>query len=170
MKIITLVGGSNSGKTSSIKLLANEMLKMSEQIGEPQFLDNYKKNGQRSCIDQSKLKKCSGDLLLHNGDITIKFKWKGITIGITSFGDDVHAIKTKFELFKGCDMFLSAAHPDDETIEYIQSIANDNSHILIQKSTVQALKLSQGQRNKEIENFCNNATAKEMLDIIKYLL
>lgn len=170
MKIITLVGRPNSGKTSSIKMLSNEMLRMSRQSGQPNVLFNYPKQCQRSCIDQTKLNLCNGDLLQYKGDITIKFEWKGKTIGITSFGDDVSSIKTKFEIFKDCDIFLSAAHPDDDTMKYINLIAKGNTHILIYKGTVKSLVLPPNKIAAKLEETYNYSNAKEILDIIEYLL
>lgn len=170
MKVITLIGRSDSGKTSSIKMLVNEMLNMGKRVGDPELMCDYKKKGQRSCIDQNKLKKCNGNLLQYKGDITIKFKWKGKSIGITSFGDDAHSIATKFDLFRDCDVFISAAHPDDDTIKYINSIDKGHPHILIYKDSIKSQRLPLDKNTTKIEEFCNISTAKEMLDIIEYLL
>lgn len=170
MIFITLLGKQDSGKTTSIKMLANELLRLGNATQNPQFIDNYPKQYQRSCIDQQKLQKCGNDLLNHKGDITIKFKWNGKNIGITSFGDDPDSIKTKYDLFGDCDIFVSAAHPDDATIKYIKTIAKNSPHIMIGKSTVKSVKLPQDKNKKDIECLCNESTAKELFEIIRYIL
>ena len=129
MIFVTLVGNQDTGKTTSIKMLANELLRLGNGTQNPKFIDNYPKQRQRSCINQQKLQRCGNDLLNHTGDITIKFEWNGKTIGITSLGDDVHSIETKFEIFKDCDIFVSAAHPDDATIKYVNTIAKNIKNI-----------------------------------------
>jgi len=120
MKIIALVGESNSGKTSTIKILADLLL--SSKCGGT-LVDITDKKRQRSCIDEVKMKSC-GDTLAssYKGDITIKIKWNNQLIGITSFGDDVKSIKSKFEILSDCDVFVCGAHPFDATIAYINSI------------------------------------------------
>lgn len=117
MKIIMLKGLSNSGKTTTIKLLANLLLSKKGK-----FINICKKNKQRSCIDQTKFTKCGGDFLKYKGDITIKINWNNQIIGITSFGDDVNSIRGKYEILSDCDVFICGVHPSDDTIEYVNSI------------------------------------------------
>ena len=120
MKIIVLVGESNSGKTSTIKVLADLLL--SNKYGGVLVNINDKKR-QRSCIDEVKMKSCGGSLASnYKGDITIKIKWNNQLIGITSFGDDVKSIKSKYEILSDCDVFICGAHPSDATIAYVNSI------------------------------------------------
>ena len=120
MKIIVLVGKPNSGKTNTIKVLADLLL--SNQHCGVLFNISDKKR-QRSCIDEAKMKSCGGSLASnYKGDITIKIKWNNQLIGITSFGDDVKSIKSKYEILSDCDVFICGAHPSDGTIAYVNSI------------------------------------------------
>lgn len=172
MIFITLVGKQDTGKTTSIKMLANELLRLEKKTKNLHLKDNYFKQRQRSCIDQQKLLKYGMDLLNYTGDITIKFEWNSKSIGITSFGDDVHSIKTKYDIFKDCDIFVSAALPDDATINYIKAIVQNGTHIhiVINKSTVKAKNLLPNKDIKNIECHANTATAEELLKIVEYLL
>ncbi len=120
MKIITLVGRTNSGKTSTIKLLA-DLLLSNPYGGVLEKISDKKR--QRSCIDKEKLKSCGGSLASnYKGDITIKIKWNDLLIGITSFGDDVKSINSKYDILSDCDVFICGAHPSDNTIVYVNSI------------------------------------------------
>ena len=173
MKFVALIGSSNTGKTTSIKMLAHEMLALGGQVGEPTMIPIQNKNNQRSCIDSGKLSKCNYDIRKHKGDITILFRWGRKHILITSFGDDESSIKTKFDLIQKNQIanddviFLSAAHTNDETIKYINKIAYGSTHVKIQKSTAKSSKLSSGISHKDIENIVNHETALMLLEIIK---
>lgn len=125
MKIITLVGPPNSGKTATIKELAHLLLQQGGKL-----CDIAPKNHQRSCITAAKLKLCGGDIKKYKGDITILIDLNGQKIGITSFGDDEKSIKSKYELFLDCDVFVSASHPIGGTIDYIESIVGTSKHII----------------------------------------
>lgn len=118
MKIIVLSGKPNSGKTTTLKLLANDLLKNGTLIV------GYPKNHQCSCIDHEKLAKCGGNINNYKGDITIVIKVNGKTVCITSFGDYVACIESKIKIFLGieCDVIITAAHPDDNTIAYVRSL------------------------------------------------
>ena len=121
MKIIVLVGESNSGKTSTIKVLADLLL--SCKYGGV-LVNISDKKRQRSCIDEVKMKSCGGSLASsYKGDITIKIKWNHLLIGITSFGDDVKSIESKYEILSDCDVFICGAHPVGDTIDYVNRIS-----------------------------------------------
>lgn len=118
MKIIVSSGESNSGKTTTLKLLASELLKKGKLIVD------YPKNHQCSCIDNEKLAKCGGDIKNYNGDITAVIEVDGKIVGISSFGDYVACIESKMKIFLGipCDVIITAAHPNDDTILYVRSL------------------------------------------------
>ena len=97
MKIITLVGKSNSGKTMTLKTLIFQVLRNGGEL-------NYKKP--KSIKDYSFLSKGNANklyeeflaiinsLLIGNiTDLTAKFDYKGKKVLITTAGDEIEFVK-----------------------------------------------------------------------------
>ncbi len=92
MKLIILCGKSNSGKTSTLRMLIEKIT---------------------SSADGSFV--CKSDEVRFNkhNEITVPLIYKGVLIAITTYGDSVPDIKYPFENYKDfAKIFICASHPE----------------------------------------------------------
>lgn len=128
-KIIVLIGKADSGKTATLRRLIYEL------AGENRENLQDLPEGHRypTFISQRNIDK----LETHKGDICVKVKvkveYEDITIGISSAGDSVGQIESKFELLKECDVFICASRAGGGTSEYIEKLAAKYSLTAIYK-------------------------------------
>ncbi len=130
MKVIGLIGKSNSGKTSALKYL---MIKILEQKGVEVLYSSWR----RSAIAPEEL----GNSIMHNWDtpkgsirnLTIAVKYKDKIVGVTSFGDSlkyeiIPALEKIIDKCGGCDIFVCGRHNrnnlDEEFKDYSPIITN----------------------------------------------
>ena len=124
-KIIVLIGKADSGKTATLRRLIYELAgENRENLQDLQEGHRYP-----TFISQRNIDK----LATHKGDICVKVEYEDITIGISSAGDSVWQIESKFELLKECDVFICASRAGGGTSEYIEKLAAKYSLTAIYK-------------------------------------
>lgn len=119
MKVIGLIGKSNSGKTSALKYL---MIKILEQEGIEVLYTSYR---YKSITPENLIKKIRerwGEKRI--GDLTIAVRYKNKIIGVTSYGDSsksqiLPAPDTILNKCDGCDIFVCGRHKiNDLKVEF----------------------------------------------------
>lgn len=117
MKIIGLIGKSNSGKTSSLKYSILQMLDLNEIIilySSRLFSDNPKQL-KENILDNWQTE--TG----HIRDITVFFEYKEKKICVTTYGDSLKdilsALNTIIKRFDGCDIFVCSRHENNSLEE-----------------------------------------------------
>ena len=124
-KIIVLIGKADSGKTATLRRLICELAGVNgENLQDLQEGHRYP-----TFISQRNIEK----LRTHEGDICVKVVYKGLEIGISSAGDSVWQIESKFELLKACDVFICASRAGRKISEYIEKLAVHHSLTAIYK-------------------------------------
>lgn len=117
MKIIGLIGKSNSGKTSSLKHLILNMLDLDEIkiLYSSRLFSNNPKRLKENILDNWQTE--TG----HIKDITVLLEYKGKKIGITTYGDSLNdilsALNTIIKRFDGCDIFVCSRHENNSLEE-----------------------------------------------------
>lgn len=124
-KIIVLIGKADSGKTATLRRLIYELAGKSGN----NLQDLLRGHRYPTFISQRNIDK----LATHKGDICVKVEYEDITIGISSAGDSVWQIESKFELLKECDVFICASRAGGGTSEYIEKLAANYSLTAIYK-------------------------------------
>lgn len=129
MKIIGLIGKSNSGKTSSLKYL---MLKILDQKGVEILYSSNRRVASPAELKES----IKNNWITPDGtvrDLTIAVKYKNKIIGITSFGDAlkhdiIRSLKKVIEKCGRCDIFVCGRHERnilDEEFEVFSPIKTE---------------------------------------------
>ena len=158
MKIIGLIGKSNSGKTSALKYL---MIKILEQKGVEVLYSSW----HRSAITPEEL----GNSIMHNWDtskgnvcnLTIAVKYKDKIVGITSYGDSlkyeiIPALEKIIDKCGGCDIFVCGRHDRnnlDEEFKHYSPVKNER---ITQKLT----------NNSSEYDACNKHSASDLFSVI----
>ena len=124
-KIIVLIGKADSGKTATLRRLIYELAGKSGN----NLQDLLRGHRYPTFISQRNIDK----LETHKGDICVRVEYEDITIGISSAGDSVWQIESKFELLKECDVFICASRAGGGTSEYIEKLAANYSLTAIYK-------------------------------------
>lgn len=124
-KIIVLIGKADSGKTATLRRLIYELAGKSGN----NLQDLLRGHRYPTFISQRNIDK----LGTHKGDICVRVEYEDITIGISSAGDSVGQIESKFELLKECDVFICASRAGGGTSEYIEKLAANYSLTAIYK-------------------------------------
>lgn len=101
MKIISLCGDDNCGKTTSIKYL---LCKILHEHKNARSIYWYKNLTEQEILDSMHGKRGR----LHD-NITTIVDLDGIAIGITSFGDDVGTLRLKSAVFRNSDVKYTSA-------------------------------------------------------------
>lgn len=121
MKVIGLIGKSNSGKTSALKYL---MIKILEQEGIEVLYTSYR---YKSITPENLIKKIRERWITEKqgiGDLTIAVRYKNKIIGVTSYGDSLKsqilpAADTILNKCGGCDIFVCGRHErNDLEVEF----------------------------------------------------
>lgn len=113
MKIIGLIGKSNSGKTSSLKYSILQMLDLHEikTLYSSRLFSNNPKQLKENILDNWQTE--AG----HIKDITVLLEYKGKKICITTYGDSLNdiisALNTIIKRFDGCDIFVCGRHANN---------------------------------------------------------
>lgn len=117
MKIIGLIGKSNSGKTSSLKYLILNLLDLDEIkiLYSSRLFSESPKQLKENILNNWKTE--TG----HIKDITVLLEYKGKKIGITTYGDSLNdilsALNTIIKRFDGCDIFVCSRHENNSLEE-----------------------------------------------------
>ena len=129
MKIISLCGEDNCGKTTSIKYL---LCKILHEHKNARSIYWYKNLTEQEILDSMHGKRGR----LHDNISTI-VDLDGIAIGITSFGDDVGTLRLKFSRFQkfGCKIYVCASHPEPKMQQALaEYVSKTEDFILVEKS------------------------------------
>lgn len=130
MRVITLVGKSNCGKTTTLKQLIFEIYKDRGKLNYPK--PKYVKD--RNCLSaqnaqaleqafRSQVNKIPNNPFIT--DLTAKFFYNGKIVVITTNGDSLDYIKGTFERYNKtfpCDVFICASHDNKNVRDYLESL------------------------------------------------
>ena len=118
MKFIVLVGKDNTGKTTTLKGVIDELIKSGATVIDDKLF--YKFGSYVKYISQPVPKQ---------NEITILLAYKGKTIGITTYGDTVEVLQSKIDLFIkiGCTHIICGSHPTGSSYEYMVDLADKYS-------------------------------------------
>ena len=118
-KIITLVGKSNTGKSSALKKLILKLI--SEYNGIVQDVPSAHKCP--TFISPQKEEKLDS-LLYSEGDAFTLIKIGNFNIGVSTSGDKRYNIEDKLNLLKAyCDLFICASRDKGGAFEYIEELS-----------------------------------------------
>lgn len=113
MKVITLIGKTNSGKTSSLKYCFLEMLGSNDfkLIWKSKHFFDDKEGIKKDILDNWRTKSQKGV-----SDISGVFKYKGKHIFVVSIGDSITDIRKQLEnrlyQYPDIDMFICSSHEE----------------------------------------------------------
>ena len=120
MKFIILVGKDNSGKTTALKkVIDNLIAKGAKIVNNPAFnkFGSYVNSTSQLPVPQQ-------------NEITILLKYEEKLIGITTYGDTKYVLDTKIDLFisVGCTHIICGSHPVGSSVHtYLESTARKNN-------------------------------------------
>ena len=134
MKVITLIGKADSGKTSSLKYCFWEMLDSDDfkLVWKSKHFFDDKEKIKNDILDNWKTKQQKGI-----SDISGVFEYKGKRIFIVSIGDSIPAIrnqlKNRLKQYPDIDMYICARHYDKNITKELESLELEISEIPIEK-------------------------------------
>lgn len=123
MKVITLIGKTNSGKTSSLKYCFLEMLGSNDfkLIWKSKHFFDDKEEIKKDILDNWKTKSQKGV-----SDISGVFKYKGKHIFIVSIGDSItdirNQLKNRQKQYPDIDMFICSRHKEGKIHEELATL------------------------------------------------
>ena len=117
MKIISLVGMPNTGKSTTLKKL---IVELSGKNGEK--LEDVSQAHKCKTFISPQKKDLLFDLEKSDGDFFAKIKYKTLYIGIATAGDTAWDIEHKLEYLKDCDIFICASRESGESYGYIEKL------------------------------------------------
>lgn len=149
MKVLVLFGNGGRGKTTTLNLLIELLLKSSENI--------------------------SMDTVNIEGDNSLAIKYKGKIIAITTRGDDARVIKNDFQKFLSYkpDVFICAARSKGATHKYILTLTEEENIFWLSKSTFSNNIRNFNNCSQDVVNYRekqNKYQACEMLNIIDKII
>lgn len=157
MKLIAVVGKSNSGKTSSIKKAMQMLLKKKDaSIIYCSKYSHITKN-----IDV--INQIDKDFNTPKGyvsDITMIIKIKGKNILITSQGDSVHDLKNMYRNLKKkhkLDFFICGRHDKEKVKVEFKGISDNKEYLFVEKNR---------EEDKNKREVANLKTGEDILKII----
>ncbi len=162
MKIIAIQGKENSGKSTVLKMLCvkiMETLKKQLVSAEIKFLRGLVRNIEtvKRQIEIEKIARCNKEKTRVDNFIAV-IQLKGITIGISTWGDEEKQIVDAIEIFKqyGCEICYCAVHGEKSvTYKKLESYRNEKTDILyIPKEKI----TDYNQIDKCNEDFANKLT------------
>lgn len=166
MKIITLVGKSNSGKTMTLKTLIFQVLRNGGELNykKPKSIKDYSflSKGNANKLNEEFLAIINSLLIGNITDLTAKFDYKGQKVLITTAGDEIEFVKNKYRKNKPCDIFICASHNSDVMINGLESLGDVT---YIPQYRVEKIKDATALNKAIIER--NNFIASKILNEIK---
>ncbi len=156
MKIIGLIGKSNSGKTSSLKYLILNLLDLAEIkiLYSSRLFSDKPKQLKENILDNWQTE--TG----HIRDITVLLEYEEKKICITTYGDSLNDIISALNKinnrFDGCDIFVCGRHANNSLEEEFYVYNADKSYTVNKERA-----LSEENYNGE-----NISTASELIDCV----
>lgn len=127
MKIITLVGRSNSGKTMTLKTLIFQLLHNGGKLNyqrpscmRKDYFLSYENAERLETVFLEQMKQPSTCDTI--ADLTAKFDYHGKTVAITTTGDTKECIKNRYDKCQPCGIFVCASHNTEVVISYLESL------------------------------------------------
>ena len=120
MKFIVLIGKDNTGKTTALKkVIDNLIAKGARIVNYPAFnkFGSYVSSTSQLPVPQQ-------------NEITILLNYEEKLIGITTYGDTKYVLDTKIDLFisVGCTHIICGSHPVSSSVHtYLESTARKNN-------------------------------------------
>lgn len=145
MKILVLFGKSNKGKTTTLNILINLLLKRGKNLLE--IVTNYK----------------------HDNCLVIEIEDKKILI--TTRGDNEYSLKCDYEKFSEYepDIFICAARSKGKTHDYISTLAPEENIFWLSKNTFSNVPKNNKELSEKVESYRekqNETQAEEMLNVL----
>lgn len=156
MKIIGLIGKSNSGKTSSLKYSILQMLNLDEIkiLYSSRLFSNNPKQLKENILDNWQTE--TG----HIRDITVLLEYKEKKICITTYGDSLKdilsALNTIIKRSDGCDIFVCGRHANNSLEEEFYDYNADDFYQIAKERA----------SSDENYNGENISTGSELIDYI----
>lgn len=158
MKVITLIGKTNSGKTSSLKYCFLEMLDSDDfkLIWKSKHFFDDKEEIKKDIFDNWKTKSQKGV-----SDISGVFKYKGKHIFIVSIGDSITDIRKQLEnrlyQYPDIDMFICSRHEEGQIYK----------DLALRNLTISEISIIKDRASNPDEYDCENKkSGKEVFDKI----
>lgn len=116
MKFIVLVGKDDTGKTTTLKSVIDELIAKGAKIVNNQFLRKF--GSYVSSASQLPVPK--------QNEITILLEYEEKLIGITTYGDTKSVLENKIQVFENikCDCIIFGSHTGGSSYEYLVSLAD----------------------------------------------
>lgn len=150
MKVLTLCGKSNVGKSTTLRLLI-------------ETLDNTDGfNVDVTCNSKTITKPISA----YNGDLRCLCIYKKYLIGITTRGDRDDILQNEFDVLNRehkCDLIICASHTKGKTLLLAEKMSHGDDFVVHSKWYVQP-------KNKNKENKINKCQVDFLIEEIKALL
>lgn len=158
MKIIVLSGESNSGKTTTLKLLIETLCDYGWSIISPEY-----------CLLRSIISSVTEVDKSLNKDITAVLVKDGKKIGVSTFGDDELTIKNKVEFFEkiGCECAVIGSHPFGSSKRYIEKLEKDDNNTVI---TLNKIGCKGEKKDWKFKMLCDISDRMSVGEIISYII
>ena len=139
MKIVSVYGKGNVGKSTTLKLFLAKLLE--EEKFNCKLVYPYDMKFDAESIRQSVeayLSAKRNKMPFRNYDICVVFEFNNRKIGLTTKGDDVVALSKHFEIFKAnrCEICFCAARTNEKMHEWLKNAAEGDAVILYEHTAV----------------------------------
>lgn len=166
MKVIILVGGQNSGKTTTLKKLIAELcLNRGANIQNVQGVARCSTFITEDKVTQKTLEQYMNQHL----DVTIVIEYNNKRIGITTIGDGWELIKEQFDRMGCCDIMICASHNRQNIFNSISAYHNSTSCRVTSIEKIYQIKCIQDQPNSNIQKVYDLADSLAVDEIISHL-
>ena len=144
MKIVSVFGKGNVGKSTTLKLFLARLLK--EEKYNCKLVYPYDMKFDAESILQNVeayLSAKRNKMPFRNYDICVVFEFNNRKIGLTTKGDDVKALERHFEIFKAnrCEICFCAARTNEKMHEWLKNAAGGDAVILYEHTAVKTYNL-----------------------------
>lgn len=159
MKFIVLVGKDNTGKTTALKkVIDNLIVKGAKIVNNPAFnkFGSYVSSTSQLPVPQQ-------------NEITILLKYEEKLIGITTYGDTKYVLDTKIDLFirVDCTHIICGSHPVGSSVHtYLESTARKNN---VKLTEITKIGCTGDKTDSKYEKVCDYADRLAIDEIILHL-
>lgn len=156
MKFIVLVGKDNTGKTTTLKGVIDELIAKGAKI-----IDNKGLHKFGSHVSLSSQLPMSAQ-----NETTILLEYNNESIGITTYGDTDSVLQNKIDIFIsiGCTCVICASHPKgSSSYTYLFTVANQNNAKLIEVAKIGCKGDKTDRKYYDICNYADCLAADEII-------
>lgn len=166
MKVITLIGKSDSGKTTTLKKLILELcLNRGAIIQDIQGTGRYSTFITPNKVTPNTLSHYMGQ----HPDVTIVIKYNNQLIGITTVGDGWNLIKEQFDRMGCCDVMICACHNNQKVFDSIFEYKNHKGCQITDFEKIYQVKCIQDVLDSKIQQCYDLADRLAVDEIISHL-